>query len=151
MQSAVEQGRRASGRLQGSKRPRYAEPGVSDEELDVIDNDEGEEEMVQKLPKLSQQDTPSMSKQQRRKRCVWLLHAGTSCGCQALQTLRLVCDVELTVSSRRHPFGTPCVTSRRDMNLGVWAELCIQEASMHANCPKTFISNACLRLPCHPY
>lgn len=70
MQSAVEQGRRASGRLQGSKRPRYAEPGVSEEELDVSDNDEEEEEMVQKLPKLSQQDTPRMSKQQRRKRCV---------------------------------------------------------------------------------
>ena len=85
---------------------------MSDEELDVIDDDEGEEEMVQKLPKLSQQDTPSMSKQQRRKRCVWLLHAGTSCGCQALQTLGCVYDVKLTVSSRRHPFGT----SRRDMN-----------------------------------
>lgn len=61
------QGTRASGRLQGSKRPRYAEPGVSDDELDAAD-DSDEEEPVHKLPKLSQA-SPGPSKQHRLARC----------------------------------------------------------------------------------
>lgn len=66
------QGRRASGRLQGSKRPRYAEPGISDDELDAAKDSDEAEEPVLKLPKASKQATPSGSKQQQRRqrRCV---------------------------------------------------------------------------------
>ena len=56
---------RISSRHKG-KRPRYAEPGASGSDADAKEMDESDkEEAPQKLPKLSQQETPSQSKQRK--------------------------------------------------------------------------------------
>ena len=64
---ACMQATRKSGRDRG-KRPRYAEPGMSSSDDDAIEiYDSDGDEPTQKLPKLSQRETPS---QNRRKRSV---------------------------------------------------------------------------------
>lgn len=64
---------RISSRHKG-KRPRYAEPGASGSDADAMDMDDSDVgEATQKLPKLSQQGTPSLSK--RRKRYTSHMHA----------------------------------------------------------------------------
>ena len=65
--SVIVQPTRISSRHRG-KRPRYAEAGNSGSDAEAIEEDDSdEEEATQKLPKLSQQGTPSQTK--RRKRC----------------------------------------------------------------------------------
>ena len=62
---ACMQATRKSGRDRG-KRPRYAEPGMSSSDDDAIEiHDNDEEEPTQKLPKLSQRETPSQSRRKR--------------------------------------------------------------------------------------
>lgn len=65
--SVMVQPTRISSRHRG-KRPRYAEAGNSGSDAEAIEEDDSdEEEATQKLPKLSQQGTPSQTK--RRRRC----------------------------------------------------------------------------------
>ena len=57
---------RVSSRHKG-KRPRYAEPGASGSDEDGMEMEESDqEEAPLKLPKLSQQGTPSESKRRKR-------------------------------------------------------------------------------------
>ena len=65
--TVIMQPTRISSRHRG-KRPRYAEAGNSGSDAEVVEEDDSdEEEATQKLPKLSQQGTPSQTK--RRRRC----------------------------------------------------------------------------------
>lgn len=67
---------RISSRHKG-KRPRYADPGASGSDegsIDMEDSDQ-EEARPQKLPKLSEQGTPSESKRRRRYAFVVCTHS----------------------------------------------------------------------------